>query len=78
MVSLGHPKTKLFINHGGGLGTQETLYHGVPVVGFPFFLDHVGNLARLEHRKMGKTVDYANLTFESFYGAVTEVLNNPM
>jgi UDP:flavonoid glycosyltransferase YjiC (YdhE family) len=33
---LGHPKTKLFITHCGKNGIFEALYHGIPMIGFPY------------------------------------------
>lgn len=44
---LGHPKTKVFVAHGGTNGVQKVLYHGVPVVGIPLFFDQYDNLLRL-------------------------------
>lgn len=36
---LAHPNTKLFMSHCGLLSTQEALWYGVPVLGFPVFAD---------------------------------------
>ena len=45
---LGHPKTKLFVAHGGTNGVQEAIYHGVPLLGLPLFLTNalLDNLLR--------------------------------
>ncbi|KAF2365455.1 UDP-glucuronosyl/UDP-glucosyltransferase [Trinorchestia longiramus] len=38
---LGHEKMRLFISHGGLSSMQESLYHGVPVLGLPVYGDQV-------------------------------------
>ncbi|XP_056880642.1 UDP-glucuronosyltransferase 2A2-like [Takifugu flavidus] len=55
---LGHPKTKLFVAHGGTNGVQEALYHGVPIIGLPLIFDQPDNVHRLEVRGAGKVLDF--------------------
>ncbi|KAF5307550.1 hypothetical protein FQR65_LT06906 [Abscondita terminalis] len=74
---LGHPKTKLFITHCGALSLQETIYHAVPVVGIPYFVDQNVNIAKIQNKRIGVYLDKHNFTFENINEAVTEVLNNP-
>ncbi|KAK5648761.1 hypothetical protein RI129_003653 [Pyrocoelia pectoralis] len=75
---IGHSNTKLFITHFGGLGTQEAMYHGVPMVGFPVYVDQHVNAAKLAEKKIALYLDYDSLTYENIYNTITEVLNNPM
>ncbi|XP_063044179.1 UDP-glucuronosyltransferase 2C1-like [Engraulis encrasicolus] len=72
---LGHPKTKLFVAHGGTNGVQEALYHGVPVVGIPLFFDQHDNLLRL--RGGAQIITLAMLNKDSFLQALQEVLHVP-
>lgn len=36
---IAHRNTKLFITHAGLLSTQESVWHGVPMLGIPIFAD---------------------------------------
>jgi UDP:flavonoid glycosyltransferase YjiC (YdhE family) len=39
---LSHPKVIVFMTHCGMHGVMEAIYHGVPMVGMPVFIDQVG------------------------------------
>uniref|UniRef100_H3B3S1 Si:ch73-334d15.1 n=1 Tax=Latimeria chalumnae TaxID=7897 RepID=H3B3S1_LATCH len=71
---LGHPKTKVFIAHGGENGIYEAIYHGVPVVDFPLF----ENILRLKMRGAAVLLeDLPNLTREKLFNAVKTVTEDP-
>ncbi|XP_063044175.1 UDP-glucuronosyltransferase 2A2-like [Engraulis encrasicolus] len=74
---LGHPKTKLFVAHGGTNGVQEAIYHGVPVVGIPLFFDQHDNLLRLQKRGAAQVITLSMLNKDSFLQALQEVLHVP-
>ncbi|XP_052007960.1 UDP-glucuronosyltransferase 2A1-like [Xyrauchen texanus] len=74
---LGHPKTKVFVAHGGTNGVQEALYHGIPVVGIPLFFDQYDNLLRLQDKGAAKIVSIATLDKNVLYAAIREVINEP-
>uniref|UniRef100_A0A096M9W7 UDP-glucuronosyltransferase n=1 Tax=Poecilia formosa TaxID=48698 RepID=A0A096M9W7_POEFO len=75
---LGHPKVKLFVAHGGTNGVQETIYHGVPIVGLPVFYDQYDNLLRLQDRGAAKILTLATVDKEdTFLKTVKEVLSEP-
>jgi glucuronosyltransferase len=73
---LAHPNTKVFVTHGGLLGSTEAVFHGVPVVGIPIFGDQKLNMARAVLSGWGVRVDYSNLTDASFKWGLEEVLGN--
>ncbi|XP_013389204.1 UDP-glucuronosyltransferase 1-8 [Lingula anatina] len=75
---LGHPKARLFITHCGVSSSHEVLYHGVPVVAVPLFVDQFGHARKLVERLgMGEELDFFNFTESAFSGTVLNVLNNP-
>lgn len=73
---LGHPKTRVFVTHGGTNGVQEAIYHGVPIVGLPLFFDQPDNLSRIRAKGGAVIVDIAVLDRHIFADALTTALHN--
>ncbi|XP_040013123.1 UDP-glucuronosyltransferase 2A3-like isoform X2 [Xiphias gladius] len=74
---LGHPKTKLFVSHGGTNGIYESIYHGVPIVGIPFVFDQADNLSRVRAKGAAMVVDLSELDSKVFQTVIQEVLHEP-
>ncbi|XP_040011978.1 UDP-glucuronosyltransferase 2A3-like isoform X1 [Xiphias gladius] len=74
---LGHPKTRVFVAHGGTNGLQEAIYHGVPIVGLPLMFDQDDNLFRMRMRGVAKVLDIGTLNTDNFLEAVKAVLYEP-
>ncbi|XP_043968065.1 UDP-glucuronosyltransferase 2A2-like [Gambusia affinis] len=74
---LGHPKTKVFVAHGGTNGLQEAIYHGVPLVGLPLMFDQPDNFFRMGSRGVAKVLDYGTVNKDVFLEALKEVLYEP-
>ncbi|GJQ80787.1 hypothetical protein Trydic_g9378 [Trypoxylus dichotomus] len=74
---LSHKNVELFISHCGGLSVKEAIYHGVPVVGMPIFLDQKAHAIRMEYKGLGRYLEVETMTSDSLYEAIQEVLNNP-
>ena len=75
---LGHPKTKLFITHGGNNGQMEGLYHGVQMLVVPFALDQSFNADRVVGMKLGKSLPPFTFETEELYDTLVEMLTNPI
>lgn len=73
---LAHPNVKVFITHGGLLGTTEAIYHGVPIVGMPFFGDQKRNIQTAVQAGWGVQLDYKNVTEQSLRWALLEVIEH--
>ncbi|XP_058056928.1 UDP-glycosyltransferase UGT5-like [Anopheles bellator] len=71
---LCHPKVRVFMSHGGLLGSSEAAYCGVPVVATPMYGDQYNNAAALAHRGMGVVLAYEDITAESVYDALRKML----
>ena len=75
---LGHNNTKLFVTHCGATGQHEALYHGVPMIGFPFFADQHYNAKRLAYRGYGIEMDLRTFKAEDLAANIIEVIENPI
>ncbi|XP_065086148.1 UDP-glycosyltransferase UGT5-like [Ochlerotatus camptorhynchus] len=74
---LAHPNVKLFITHGGLLGTTEALYHGKPMIGIPIFGDQPMNIEKAVRSGYAVLLDYDDITEVNVYNAIDAVLNDP-
>lgn len=73
---LAHPNVILFVSHGGGFGTSESLYHGVPLLVMPFFGDQRRNAHRIQRAGYGRLLTFADVTTESFSKTLHELISN--
>ncbi|XP_017795599.1 PREDICTED: UDP-glucuronosyltransferase 2C1-like [Habropoda laboriosa] len=73
---LGHKNTRVFITHGGLMGTQEAIYHGVPMIGIPVFADQMKNVNILVHKKIAVLVPLENITEGSMDEALNAILHD--
>ncbi|KAM9440742.1 UDP-glucuronosyltransferase 2A1-like [Clarias gariepinus] len=74
---LGHPKTKVFITHGGTNGIYEAIYHGVPVVGLPLFADQPDNINHIKTKGAAVMLDITKMKSKDLTQAINDVINNP-
>ena len=74
---LGHPKTRLFVAHGGTNGIQEAIHHGVPLVGLPLMFDQEENFFRMQVKGVARVLDFATVNKDNFLEALKEVLYQP-
>ncbi|XP_049309941.1 UDP-glucosyltransferase 2-like [Bactrocera dorsalis] len=71
---LCHPNVKVFLSHGGLMGSSEAAYCGVPVVVTPMYGDQFVNAAVLKYRGMGVVLKYGDITENSVLRSIREVL----
>ncbi|XP_055838430.1 UDP-glycosyltransferase UGT5-like [Episyrphus balteatus] len=74
---LAHPNVKVFITHGGLFGSQEGVYHGVPMLGMPFFCDQYLNLKKATKAGYAISLSFPDITKEGLNHSLTELLENP-
>jgi glucuronosyltransferase len=73
---LAHKNVKLFITHGGLLGTSEALIEGIPVLGFPVFGDQMMNMAKAVARGYGMQLTFDEINEDNLSNALKELLTN--
>ncbi|VVC43583.1 UDP-glucuronosyl/UDP-glucosyltransferase [Cinara cedri] len=71
-----HPKVKLFVSHGGISGVYETVDAGVPVLGFPLFIDQHRNIDNLVEAGMAISMDILSVSKDTFLKNVVELIND--
>merc|ERR1719259_1155527 len=74
---LAHPNVAVFITHCGLLGTQEALYHGVPMLGLPIFGDQPKNADVMFYEGYGRYLKWGELTSEAVVTMVHELVRTP-
>ena len=75
---LGHPRTKVFITHGGHNGQMEALHHGVPMIVIPFFADQFHNAERITRKGFGLSLNRHTFTAEELTDAINHVTTSQM
>ena len=73
---LAHKNTLLFVSHCGMTGILEAIYHRVPIVGIANFADQIDNAVRIQDKGLGVSVSKHNLSGDTIYDAIQEVLIN--
>ena len=58
------------------MSTQEAIYHGVPVVGIPLFMDQDTNMMLAEAKGFAKKLELLTLDEETLLSAINGVLND--
>ncbi|XP_059048523.1 UDP-glycosyltransferase UGT5-like [Achroia grisella] len=74
---LSHANIKVFISHGGLIGTQEAIFHGVPIVGIPIYADQYNNLLQAEDIGFGRILEYHSINEKNLWSILNDVLSNP-
>lgn len=62
------------MTHGGLLSIQEAVYHGVPFVAIPFWGDQEYNIASAVRNGFAIKLDYFDISDETFYNSVMQLL----
>nr|XP_014288185.1 UDP-glucuronosyltransferase 2B17-like [Halyomorpha halys] len=73
---LAHPNMKLFITHCGLLSTQEAIYHGVPIISIPFWMDQHSLTDKLLRKGVAIPLSYGGISYNLLQQAIQEILTN--
>jgi glucuronosyltransferase len=55
---------------------QEAVYHGVPILGIPFFVDQKYNAKKIATEEIGLLLPFNELTTEKLLTSLTTILND--
>jgi glucuronosyltransferase len=73
---LAHPNIKLFITQCGLQSFQEAVYHGVPILGIPFFADQKYNAKKIITEEVGLQLPFKEMTKQTLLTSINAILNN--
>lgn len=74
---LRHPNVKLFLTHGGLMGTIEAVHSGVPMVGIPLFGDQEVNMHSYISEGFAVKLQFDSISKESILKALRTALHDP-
>jgi glucuronosyltransferase len=66
----------LFITQCGLQSFQEAVYHGVPLLGIPFFGDQIQNAKKIASEKIGVHLPFHETTKETLLTSINAILND--
>ncbi|XP_031639046.1 UDP-glucuronosyltransferase 1-3-like [Contarinia nasturtii] len=72
---LCHPNVRVFLSHGGLMGSSESVYCGVPMVLTPMYGDQFRNAAAAKARGIGFIVPYEDITESTIKIAISNALS---
>ncbi|KAG5672609.1 hypothetical protein PVAND_002724 [Polypedilum vanderplanki] len=72
---LAHPNVKMFISHGGLLGTNEAIFEAVPILGIPIYGDQRMNMKVVNEKGLGLKLDFHTFNENDLIKALDEILN---
>ncbi|XP_063096768.1 UDP-glucuronosyltransferase 2B13-like isoform X2 [Cavia porcellus] len=74
---LGHSKTTAFVTHGGANRVFEAIYHGIPMVGIPLFVEQHDNIAYMEAKGAAIKLDFHTISTADLLNALKKIINKP-
>ncbi|XP_050541394.1 UDP-glycosyltransferase UGT4-like isoform X2 [Daktulosphaira vitifoliae] len=74
---LNHKNCRLFITHGGYHSLVEAIHFGLPIIGFPFFVDQYYNTKYAEEKGFGIEILIDTLNENILLDALAKVLLQP-
>ncbi|KAL7292126.1 hypothetical protein TKK_0014398 [Trichogramma kaykai] len=73
---LQHKNLRAFVTHGGGLGSQEAIYHHAPMLCVPFFAEQRINCDILVAKGVAVKLDVRQAQHQDYHRALHEILSN--
>jgi glucuronosyltransferase len=66
----------LFITQCGLQSFQEAVYHGVPILGIPFYVDQKYNAKKITTEEIGLQLPFKELTKQTLLTSINAILSN--